>query len=94
MKSLLRGGPSRWPPEAEEEFAPAFLTACRDHGVGPLLHRRLADEGSWEGWPEAVRGRLKTEEGGALLLQEILDRELARVLGTLPSKLVPESRKD
>ncbi len=83
LQSLLRGGPPGWPGEEGEQFERDFLEACRSHGVAPLLHHRLTEIGGSNTWPERLRLRLKSEEGGALLLQEVLDRELRRVLEAL-----------
>ncbi len=85
LRALLRGQVEGWPSRAGAEFQEGFVQSCTANGVAPLVHFLRERAGRWDGWPDQVRHRLKSEETGALLLQELMDRELAAVLGRLHS---------
>lgn len=77
--AALRGEAPAWPYPREPDAARAFVGFCGYHGIGPLLHDRLADTPAWAGWHTAVRDAL-TRETLALSAVELLrERELQRV---------------
>ena len=68
LRAVLRGAPVPWPREYDGE---AFADACEEHGIGPLVHARLA-------LPE-----LREQAMRAAVTEPLRLADLRRVLGAL-----------
>ncbi|MEA2238793.1 MAG: hypothetical protein QOC81_3517 [Thermoanaerobaculia bacterium] len=87
LRALLRGEAANWPAEASADDAARLLEALVQHGVAPLVHARLAEDGA--SWPisPALRGIAIHAAAGESLrladLRALLDAFAARGIRVL-----------
>src|SRR3954469_6989416 len=79
LRALLRGEPALWPVEAGSDDAATLFESIQQHGIGPLVYSRLADD-SWPIHAALRDGAIRAAAVESLRLADLraLLAELAR----------------
>jgi putative nucleotidyltransferase-like protein len=82
LRRVLRGDTAAWPggTSADEE---QFFAACVRHGVALLVERQLRLAGALDGWPAAVRRRLRSAALELAAVTSQRDPQLVTVVDAL-----------
>jgi hypothetical protein len=85
LATLLRGEPTSWTGLATS--ADAFVAACAEQDLTPLIYRTLATDGS--GWPGDVIGRIAGQARTQVGVEMARTRETRQALDALAAAGVP-----
>ena len=80
VTAVLAGDVPAWPFGDDSAAADRFLTACRDEGLGPLLHYHLARHERGPDWPDLDRAALAADARIHVAWDLLREREIVAVL--------------